>query len=139
MALLTAAAAVLGAVVIASTTLKTTDTDQAAGPSEITESPSPLVLQGSQVRLDQAQFTQVLRSHQYSSTLSDPAKLGSCLQANGIPNGRPIAAREVTLNGRPAQLLILPAGAIGRFRLLAVGPSCGPGNPATVSDSAFGG
>jgi hypothetical protein len=138
MALLSAAAAILAAVVIASTTLNTTGTDQAAGPSEIPESPPPLVLQGSQVRLDQAQFTEVLRSHQYSSMLSDPAKLGSCLQANGIPNGRPIAAREVTLNGRPAQLLILSAGTIGRFRLLAVDPSCGPGNPATVSDSAFG-
>ena len=48
-------------------------------------------------------------------------------------------AREITLDGQRALLLVLPGGEIGQFRLLAVGPECGPGNPATLSDATFGG
>ncbi|MGP4018630.1 hypothetical protein [Saccharopolyspora sp. 5N708] len=98
----------------------------------------PLALQGEQVQLDGEQFAELLKTEQYSSALADPQQLIGCLQANGVNGGKPLGAREITLNGRPAQLLILPGG-LGQFRLLAVGPECGPGNPATISDSTFGG
>jgi hypothetical protein len=141
--LLTAAAAVLGIVVIASTTLSTDGSNnQAASPPapvRVPGSPVPLALQGGQVNLDRTQFTEVLKSDQYAHTLADPKKLVSCLQANGVTSGKPMGAREVTLDGRPAQLFILPGGTIGKFRLLTVGPDCGPGSPSTISDTTFGG
>ncbi|MEB3370727.1 anti-sigma factor [Saccharopolyspora mangrovi] len=100
---------------------------------------APLALTGDQVTLDGKQFSQVMSSDQYVSTLADPQQLIGCLQANGVQGGKPMGAREITLNGRPAQLLILPGGSLGQFRLLAVGPDCSRGNPSTISNSTFGG
>ena len=110
--------------------------DPGAGP---TSQNAPMALKGDQVQLDGEQFSQVMRSDEYVRTLRDPQQLISCLQANGIGGGKPMGAKEVTLNGQRAQLLILPAGGLGEFRLLTVGPECGSGNPATISDSTFGG
>ncbi|WP_207920375.1 hypothetical protein [Saccharopolyspora aridisoli] len=103
------------------------------------EHSAPLALAGDQVTLDGQQFSQVMASDQYVSTLADPQQLIGCLQANDVRGGKPMGAREITLNGRLAQLLVLPGGGLGKFRLLAVGTDCGPGNPSTVSDSTFGG
>lgn len=136
--LLTAAATV-GAVLIGVAPWKGTQTTpEAQPPIPGSETSQPLALAGQQVALTPGQFTEVLHSKQYGK-LSDPQKLEECLLVNGVTKGRPMAAREVTLNGRPAELLVLPTGRIGRFRLLAVGPECGPGNPAKISDSSFGG
>ncbi|WP_406688348.1 hypothetical protein REH65_17530 [Saccharopolyspora sp. ID03-671] len=100
---------------------------------------APLALSGDQVHLDGQQFSQVMSSDQYVSALADPQQLIGCLRANGVQGGTPMGAREITLNGKPAQLLILPGGGLGKFRLLAVGPDCASGNPSTISDSTFGG
>ncbi|GAA2334612.1 hypothetical protein GCM10009854_07880 [Saccharopolyspora halophila] len=99
----------------------------------------PMALRGDQVQLNGEQFSQVMKSDQYLRSLNDPQRLISCLQANGVSGGKPMGAKEITLNGQRAQLLILPDGGIGKFRLLTVGPGCGQGNPATLSDSTFGG
>lgn len=136
LAALTAAAAAL-VVVIASSTLPRT-TPEATNPPASALSPQPMTFSGSQVRLDRTQLTEALRSRQYAAALSDQRTLQGCLQANGVV-GEPVGARAVTLDGRPAQMLILSTGTIGRFRVLVVGLDCGPGNPATVSDSTFGG
>ncbi|RRO13843.1 hypothetical protein EIL87_22395 [Saccharopolyspora rhizosphaerae] len=100
---------------------------------------APLALTGDQVTLDGQQFSQVINSDEYVSTLADPQQLLGCLQANGVRSGKPMGAREITLNGEPAQLFVLPGGGLGKFRLLAVGPDCSRGHPATLSDSTFGG
>jgi hypothetical protein len=136
--LLAAAAAVTGVVVLTTGTMGTRTNEEAAGPPPAPSAPPPLALQGDQVTLSGAQFSEALGAKQYGA-LSDPQKLIGCLQANGVKSGKPMGAREITLNGRPAELLILPAGKIGEFRLLTVGPECGPGTPATISDSMFGG
>ncbi|QUH06518.1 hypothetical protein HUO13_37130 [Saccharopolyspora erythraea] len=108
-------------------------------PSGTSSGRPPLAFQG-EVSLSPAQFSEALNGEkQYAAALADPAKLVGCLQANGVQGSNPLGAREVTLDGRPAQLLILSSGEIGRFRLLTVGTDCGPGNPATLSDTAFGG
>jgi hypothetical protein len=71
--------------------------------------------------------------------LSQPAALRACLAANGISQvGAPLGAREVTLDGRPGVLLVLPTGEIARFRLLVVGPGCRPGNPGLLADAIVG-
>ncbi|MGW5642900.1 hypothetical protein ACWEV3_24280 [Saccharopolyspora sp. NPDC003752] len=130
-----AAAAVVFSVLPNSTS---SDSNQAQ-PGATTGRPAPLALQGDQVTLNGEQFGEIMKSEQYSSALADPQRLIGCLQANGVTGGKPLGAREITLNGNPAQLLILPGGGLGKFRLLAVGPDCGPGNPAKISDSTFGG
>jgi hypothetical protein len=110
-----------------------------AHPNATTTSPPPLAFQGDRVTLNGKQFAEIRGSEQYITALTDPKQLIGCLQANGVTGGKPLGAREITLNGQPAQLLILPSGDLGKFRLLAVGPECGPGNPAKISDSTFGG
>lgn len=137
--LLTTAAAV-AAVVVASTTLLNTGTGQeATGPSSVPSSASSaLTLRGETVMLSPQQLTGALKAEEYGA-LSDPRQLLGCLQANGISSGKPMGAQKITFNGRPGELLILPTGQLGQFRLLAVGTDCGPGNPATLSDSTFGG
>ncbi|MBA8827718.1 hypothetical protein FHX42_005123 [Saccharopolyspora lacisalsi] len=98
---------------------------------------APLALDG-ELSLNGEQFSRVMGTHQYSG-LSDPERLVGCLRANGIGSGNPLGAREIALDGEPAQLFVLTTGELGEFRLLAVRPDCGPGNPATVSDTTYGG
>ncbi|MDR7302028.1 hypothetical protein [Haloactinomyces albus] len=101
--------------------------------------PAPLALRGNNLALSGEQFAEVLGSEQYTG-LSAPKQLIGCLRANGVDDGgKPLGARAVTLNGKSAQLLILSTGRIGEFRLLAVGPDCGPGRSATIADTTFGG
>lgn len=72
--------------------------------------------------------------------LSDPARLGSCLVAHGLPADTvPLGSRQVLVDGSPGTLLVLPTGRAARFRLLAVGPTCAPGSPSTLVDLMVGG
>ncbi|RKT84404.1 hypothetical protein SAMN05421805_103335 [Saccharopolyspora antimicrobica] len=132
-----AAAAVVFSVLPNNTESSTPQAQQP--PSPAPSSKPPLALQGGQVSLNGQQFADALNSSQYLGSLSDPQQLLGCLQANGVTSGKPLGAREITLDGKPAQLMVLPAGALGEFRLLTVAPDCGPDNPAKISDSTFGG
>lgn len=134
-AIVTAAAAAIGIFVLSSPSLDSPQ--QQAAPPPSSGSHGSLALEGQQVALTSSQFSQVLRSDQYGQ-LADQQKLAGCLRANGA-SGKPMGARHITLNGRPAQLLVLPTGNIGQFRLLAVGPECSRDDPATVSSTTFGG
>lgn len=134
--LLTAAAAVVGVMTVTSTPQNTTadNNPQAVSPG----SARPLALSGDKVVLSPAEFHEALRSRQYGP-LTEPPRLADCLHANGIQHQKPLGAREIVLNEKPAELLILSTGKIGQFRLLAVGPECAAGNPATISNGTFGG
>lgn len=132
-----AAAAVVFAVLPTGT--RDSGVPQAQPPAPAPGSKPPLALQGGQVHLTGPQFADALTSQQYLGALNEPQQLLGCLQANGVTSGKPLGAREITLDGRPAQLLVLPTGEAGRFRLLTIAPDCGPDNPATISDSTFGG
>lgn len=142
--LVAAAAAVLGVVVVVTPDTGGGDRTRAADPAAPSRAapepagPPPLALRGSDLSLTGEQFSAVLGKEQYSG-LSDPERLIGCLQANGVDSGNPLGAREISLGGEPAQLLVLPTGRIGEFRLLAVGPDCGPGNPATIAETTVGG
>ncbi|MGH4020333.1 MAG: hypothetical protein ACRDT0_14085, partial [Pseudonocardiaceae bacterium] len=71
--------------------------------------------------------------------LSRPDAVAACLHANGIaPAGNPLGSREVTLDGRRGILLVLPTGQIAQFRIVVVGPDCGPGNPSLLADDIVG-
>jgi hypothetical protein len=72
--------------------------------------------------------------------LADPARRSACLVAHGLPAGTPVlGSRQVLVDGAPGTLLVLPTGLAARFRLLAVGPECSPGRPATLVDLTVGG
>lgn len=86
--------------------------------------------------LSPEQLSTALRTRDYGP-LTDPQRLAGCLRAHGA--GEPVGASPVTLDGHPAELLVLPGPAGDRFRLLAVGPECGPQSPATLVDTASGG
>lgn len=151
-ALLVASAAVVGGVITTPLIMNSgEDTSAQPEPSEAgappsdappTPGPSPLALSdggAGNVTLTQQQFGETLRSEQYAGSLRQPERLTACLEANDVDNPRPLGAREVTVDGRPGQLFILPSGEVGQFRLLTVGTECGPDNPETISDSTFGG
>ncbi|MEV4311516.1 hypothetical protein [Actinocrispum sp. NPDC049592] len=64
----------------------------------------------------------------------DKAKLAACFEANGIKaTAEPLGARQVTVDGKKGTLLVLVRGA-GQFRLIVVGPDCGPGTPSKLAD-----
>ncbi|PRW63470.1 hypothetical protein [Actinopolyspora mortivallis] len=110
--------------------------ENGSGTSSASE--GPLALTGERLELDGKQFGEVLSSEEYVDNLLAPESLMACLRANGVTTGTPLGAEEIVFNGRRAQLLVLPTGEVGTFRLLAVGPECGPGNPATLSDTIVG-
>jgi hypothetical protein len=65
---------------------------------------------------------------------ADQQKRSACFEANGIaPTAEPLGGKQVTVDGKPGTLFVLVSGA-GQFRLLAVGPDCGPGNPSALAD-----
>lgn len=70
--------------------------------------------------------------------LRDADGLGRCLAANGLQGERPVGFRPVTLDGKPAVLIILSTGETARWHVVAVGPGCAEGTPAKLYDRVFG-
>jgi hypothetical protein len=137
--LVAVAAAVLGVVALSGVPWETAGTPKATdafGTATGVHPAQPLALTRGTLgnALDQAR-----NSHNFGP-LSAPAKLRHCLAANGVGEGRePIGALEVTLDGRPGILLVLTTGQLAEFRLLVVGPDCGPGNPSQLANSTVRG
>ncbi|SDP75732.1 hypothetical protein SAMN04487905_108151 [Actinopolyspora xinjiangensis] len=142
--LVAAAAAVLAVVLVTSPGEQPGEDradDTGAGPPAASDpSDPPLALTGERATLNGRQLRAVLSSsEQYAAPLEDPRRLLRCLQANGVSDSDPMGAQRITFNGEPAQLMVLSTGKVGQFRLLTVGTDCGPGNPATMSDTLIGG
>ncbi|MBP2321859.1 hypothetical protein JOF56_002244 [Kibdelosporangium banguiense] len=91
----------------------------------------PLTFKAEQIGKDQLQAA---RNQNDYGPFADKQKLSACLAANGLsPTAEPIGGKQVTVDGKQGTLLVLSSGA-GEFRLLAVGPDCGPGNPSTLAN-----
>lgn len=72
--------------------------------------------------------------------LKDDEGLTACREANQVPSSiDTVGFQPVTLDGKPAMLLLLTTGEPAQFRLLFVEPTCGPGNPGLIKDTKFGG
>ncbi|HEX2298105.1 MAG TPA: hypothetical protein VHH34_06240 [Pseudonocardiaceae bacterium] len=133
-----AAAAATGVVALSGLRLETAGTPQAndaLGSATGVRSPEPFTLTRTNLggALDQA-----LKARDYGP-LAQPQLLRNCLAANGVSGGgQPLGALEVTLDGRPGVLLVLPTGRIAQVRLLVVGPDCGPDDPAHLADYVVG-
>lgn len=138
LAILTAAAVTTGVVALSGPQLETAGTPQAKdvlGSATGVRSPEPRALTRSNLgsALDQA-----LRARDYGP-LTPPQLLQNCLAANGVSGGgEPLGALEVTVDGRPGVLLVLPTGRIAQVRLLVVGPNCGPDNPSHLAEYLVG-
>ncbi len=65
---------------------------------------------------------------------ADSAALQRCLDAASVPAGRRtlLGAGQMRVHGDPATVLLLPGGALGDVRVLAVAPSCARGEASAV-------
>jgi hypothetical protein len=95
----------------------------------------PLVVEGSNLS---AAIGGVTNERDYGP-LKDQARLDECIKANGVDPARSQTAgvRQVTLDGKPGVFVLLTTGQSGQFRLLIVGPDCGPGNPSNMANTVF--
>lgn len=94
--------------------------------------PGPLNFKSEDIGPDQLQAA---RNQNDYGPYSDKSKLSACLQANGLsPAAEPIGAKAVTVDGKKGTLFVLASTPVGQFRLLAVGPNCGPGNPDKLAE-----
>ncbi|GAB3486861.1 hypothetical protein [Amycolatopsis cihanbeyliensis] len=67
-------------------------------------------------------------------------ELDACLAANGIdPDRKAEGIRPATIDGREAVIVLYTTGELAQFRLVAVPPTCGPGNPELLVDEIIGG
>ena len=70
--------------------------------------------------------------------LSDPRRRSACLAALGYPGGSAIrGARELTIAGRPAVLLLLDGEEPGRYAAIAVAPSCNAADSGQLTQTAL--
>jgi hypothetical protein len=101
------------------------------GPAVAQQLPGPLNFK--QDELGPQQLTAAKNQNDYGP-FDDKQKLTACLTANGVSaKAEPIGGRQVTVDGQPGTLLVLVHGP-GEFRLLVVGPDCGPGSPSKLAD-----
>lgn len=68
--------------------------------------------------------------------LSDPGRLASCLTGLGYPpDTEVLGGRPLTVRGRPAVLLIVPAQTPDRLAALAVAPGCDAAHTGLLADA----
>jgi hypothetical protein len=136
-ALLAAAAATVGIIVVSGVTGSHLSGVPQAAPTSASDQPLPPLSISS---TDLGSALNAAMSVQDYGPLGTAERLDACLSAIRLdPNTtRPLGAREVRLDGRPGVLLVLPTTTAGRLRLLVVPPDCGPSNPAVIADTTVG-
>ena len=114
-----------------------------AGPtsSDATGARTPLAISGSELTGGNATAAlSAALKRQDNGPLSASGQLSACLYANGVAAGvRPAGATPVVLDGKAAELLVLPTGRAAQFRLLVVGPGCGVDGAQRMADTVVGG
>jgi hypothetical protein len=133
-ALLTAAAAIVAVVAVTNLTGGKTDgTPAASATNPSDQNLPPLALSSNNLR---AALDDTISEADYGP-LAEPGRLEACLIANKLDPAttKPLGGREVTIDGQPGVLMILPTGTAGRFHLLAVSPECGPNDPAVLANT----
>jgi hypothetical protein len=72
-------------------------------------------------------------------SLSDPADLAACLDANGVdPAAAVLGSSQVRIDGRQGTLLVLAGAGPAQFIALAVGNDCRGGNPDVLTRRDIG-
>jgi len=68
--------------------------------------------------------------------LADPARRANCLGGLGYPaSTHVLGAREVTVNGHPGVVLLLPGTPEGTIIALAVAPNCSSADTGLLADT----
>ena len=68
--------------------------------------------------------------------LADPQRRASCLTGLGYsPAQEVLGARQLSVSGRPAVLLLVPGGASGQISAVLVEPTCSAANTALVAET----
>nr|WP_042183979.1 hypothetical protein [Kibdelosporangium sp. MJ126-NF4]CEL15997.1 hypothetical protein [Kibdelosporangium sp. MJ126-NF4]CTQ93921.1 hypothetical protein [Kibdelosporangium sp. MJ126-NF4] len=94
--------------------------------------PGPLTFDSKNVGPDQLQAAKGGNDY---GPFSDKQKLAACFEANNVnKNAEPLGAKQVTVDGKQGTLFVIASTPPGTFRLLAVGPNCGPGNADTLAN-----
>ncbi len=83
-----------------------------------------------------AELTALAGQEPQFGSLADAGQRGACLQALGYPPSHPIlGARTLTVDGRPAVVLVLPGPDTGQSVAVAVRPECGLSAPELIADT----
>lgn len=69
--------------------------------------------------------------------LADPGLRAACLQGLGYPAVVVLGARTITVNDRPAVVLVLPGADPGHLRAVAVRPDCGAGRSGLIAEQVL--
>lgn len=133
--LLTAAAAVVAAVVLSLPSQSTQGTPlaehEASQPSD-----QPLSLRGGDVAAGANKTIGV----ENFGPFENRAGLDACLEANDLTiDNDLLGVRPATVDGQEAVLAVFTTGELAQYRLLAFPASCGKGNPGIIYDEVVGG
>ncbi len=133
--LLTAAAAVVAAVVLSLPSQSTQGTPLAESQAS-QSSDQPLSLRGDDVATGANKTIGV----ENFGPFENRAGLNACLAANDLTiDNDLLGVRPATVNGQDAVLAVFTTGALAQYRLLAFPASCGKGNPGIIYDEVVGG
>lgn len=86
--------------------------------------------------LSEPEILELLDRRPEYGPLADPARRRGCLAGLGYPASTDVlGAREVTINGHPAVVLLLPDAPEGTIIALAVAPSCSSADTGLLADT----
>lgn len=86
--------------------------------------------------LSEPEILELLDRRPEYGPLTDPARRRGCLAGLGYPaSTRVLGAREVTINGHPAVVLLVPDTPEGTIIALAVAPSCSSADTGLLADT----
>ncbi|PRX47706.1 hypothetical protein B0I33_105286 [Prauserella shujinwangii] len=133
--LLTAAAAVVAGIVLALPAGEEAGTPNVAEPTSAPTDAPALALSGDNLGAAVGEVSGV----RDFGPLGTQERLDACLSASGVQvSGRPVGVRPATIDGKRAVLALYPTGQLAQFRLVAVEPGCGPGDPGVLRDEVIG-
>lgn len=69
--------------------------------------------------------------------LGDPERQAVCLDGLGYPSATVLGARAMTVNDRPAVVLVLSGDRVGELRAVAVWPDCGAGRSGLIAEQVL--
>lgn len=134
-AVVAGAAAALLAVGLGTAALIRLPGDTPSGPRSfdaitVASEPSPVM------PLTEAEILELLDRDPDYGALADRGRRAGCLAALGYPAATPVlGARQITVNGHPGVVLVLPGTSTRTIVALAVAPSCSSADTGLLADT----
>ncbi|MDD7812219.1 hypothetical protein PP713_06555 [Mycobacterium sp. CSUR Q5927] len=128
-------AAALLAIGLGTATLIRSPGDTTSGPRSfdaITVASEPALA----LPLTESELLDLLDRRPEYGALADPGRRTGCLAGLGYPaSTRVLGAREITVNGHPGVVLLLPGDSTGTIVALAVAPTCNSADTGLLADT----